>query len=83
MHLLMDILVAWVLAIANSAAMKLGYMCLFQFWFLQGIRLVVELLSHMTVLFLVFLRNLHSGSINLHCHQQCKKFPFSPHPIQY
>ena len=54
MHLLMDILAAWVLAIVNSAAMKLGYMCLFQFWLLQGICLVVELLGHMMVLFLVF-----------------------------
>ena len=34
------------------------------------------LLDYVIVLFLV----LHSGCISLHCHQQCKKVHFSPHP---
>ena len=43
-----------VLAIVNSAVMKLGYTCLLQFWFPQCVCPAVGLLVHMAVLFPVF-----------------------------
>ena len=46
----------YVLAIINSAVMKLGYMCLFQFWFLWCVCPAVGLLGLVAVLFPVFWR---------------------------
>ena len=62
-------------------------MCLFQFWFPQRVCPAVGLLGRMAVLISSFLRNfhtaLHSGCTSLHSYQQCKRFPFSPHPLQH
>ena len=66
-----------VLAIVNSAAMNNGIHVSFQFCFPQGMCLEVGLLGHMVVLFLVFLRNLHTIF-----HSGCI-VPFSPHPLQH